>query len=68
MADAEDLIMLVGRQQYTEHPDVPGRPWFKITLSGATDFQQHLEYENLGEVSAKLEEAWQRIVERRKQK
>lgn len=66
--DAEDLIMLVGRRQYEEHPQQPGRPWFKITLNGALDFKPYLELDDLDEVTVKLQMAWGCILQRRKER
>ena len=63
--DAEDLLMLVGRRQYVDHPDAPGRPWFKITLDGALDFKPYLELGDLDAVTAKLETAWDHMQRRK---
>lgn len=36
--EAYDLIVLVGKLQYDEHPDLPGRPWYRLTwFSGNVD-------------------------------
>jgi hypothetical protein len=56
--EARSLLMLVGRQQYTEHPLMPGQPWFKMTLPGSLDYQEHLELSDLEEVAVRLRERY----------
>lgn len=56
--EAVTLLRLVGRQQYQEHPKIPGRPWLKITLDGALDFKQELDYDDLDSVTDKLKTAY----------
>ena len=35
---AKSIQVRFGRQQYTEHPDQPGRPWYKLSvLEDGTD-------------------------------
>lgn len=55
----------MGRKQYVDHPDIPGRPWFKITLNGALDFKQYLDLKDLDEITAKLQKAWSHIEQRK---
>ena len=62
--EAKDLITLVSRAQYEEHPQLPGQVWYKITLSGDLDFKHALEIEDLRAVTDKLESAYQHIKER----
>jgi hypothetical protein len=52
--EAQELIVTVCRVQYAEHPDLPGRPWRKITLENALDLKPYLEIEDLDAVSKKL--------------
>ena len=59
--EAEALFILVGRKQYTEHPLLPNRPWYKITLDGAADFKKHLEFSDLSNVTAKLKSRYEMI-------
>lgn len=61
--EAEELLQLVGRKQYNEHPNLPGRPWFKITLDGELDFKPFLDLEDLDAVSTKLENTYKVMKE-----
>jgi hypothetical protein len=62
--DAEDLILLVGSKQYVEHPNMPGKPWYKLSV-GRFVFVRHLEPSDLDEISQILDQNWQLIQQRR---
>lgn len=62
MSEATNLIILVSRVQYEEHPLLPNQPWFKITLDGALDFKQELDLKDLPAVQAKLLVAYERMA------
>lgn len=62
--EAEQLLLAVGRRQYTTHPLMPDQPWFKITLAGPLDFKTLLDMEDLPAVEAKLLAAYNRVKER----
>lgn len=57
--EAEALAILCCRKQYKEHPQIPGKPWYKITLDGKLDFQRYLEYDDIAAVATKLDERYQ---------
>jgi hypothetical protein len=59
--DAKDLITMVGRAQYHEHPLLPGQVWYKITLNGDLDFKRYLDIEDLTAVTEKLDTAYKKI-------
>lgn len=61
MSEATNLIILVSRVQYEEHPLLPNQPWFKITLDGARDFLRELELSDLPAVQKKLLAAYERM-------
>lgn len=61
--EAEALTILCCRRQYEEHPLIPGKPWYRITLDGELDFKQHLDYEDIPAVTAKLHDRYQQIKE-----
>lgn len=64
LEEAEQLVTLVGRKQYEEHPKLRGKPWFKITLDGDLDFKPYLDIEDLNAVGEKLKRAYALIKER----
>jgi len=53
--EAEALFVLVGRVQHMEHPLLPGKIWYKMTLDGQLDFKRYLDLEDLPAVTAKLQ-------------
>lgn len=57
-AEAQALLVLVGRAQYEEHPLLPRKTWYKITLDGDLDFKRYLDLEDMDAVSAKLAERY----------
>jgi hypothetical protein len=57
VGEARRLIKLVSSRQYVEHPLIPGDPWYKVTLGLKTE----LEYEDLGEVQARLSDAYELV-------
>lgn len=59
-AEAEMLVTAVGSLQYEEHPQLPGKPWRKISV----EFKQHLELDDLPYVAAKLRDVYTRMKER----
>lgn len=59
--EAKDLLTMVGRAQYEEHPLMPGQVWYKITLDGALDFKHLLDVSDLPEVTSKLYRAYYRM-------
>lgn len=52
-AQAKDAQVLFCRRQYTEHPDQPGRPWYRWT-----DFDG--EVTSLERVTAQLQAWWEK--------
>lgn len=59
--EAEELLLLVGRRQYEDHPNMPDRPWMKITLDGELDFKPLLDLDDLPAVTDKLRRAYERM-------
>lgn len=63
--EAEALIVSVGRCQYEEHPEIPGKPWYKMTMDGEVDFRPYLEIKDLEAVTAKLQSRYEKVVRRK---
>lgn len=59
--EAEQLFLLTGRLQYTEHPQMPGKLWRKVTLPGALDFKPYLDLSDLDTVTDHLRDRYNLI-------
>jgi len=65
LKDAESLIMFVGKQQYTEHPQIPGKPWFRFLPDMEYEV---LEYDDLPRMVEKLKVCLNIIQSRKKKR
>lgn len=58
--EAEQLILTVGSKQYAEHPQIPRRPWYKLS-TGQFIFKRYLELDDLDEVTKVLDERYKML-------